>query len=704
MLISGTAHDLSVSSGNPDKLGAVPLPDGTVNFAVASEMAGAITLGLFTEPRHPARETHRIPLTNRSGDTWHVAVGGIPAGSTYGYRVEGAWDPAAGLFFNPNKLLLDPYARHIDGPSKYHASLRATTTDGAMDPTDSAPHAPRAFVPAPDHYDWEGDAPLRIPMTDTVISELHVKGFSKLNPDVPENLRGTYAGLAHPASTGYLVDLGITSVQLLPVHQHLDDDFLLERGLVNYWGYNTLGFFAPEARYAAGADPVTEFRDMVKALHRAGLEVILDVVYNHTCEAGTDGPTCLLRGFDNLTYYHTDTTHPHNYVDFTGCGNSVDLSHPIPLRLVLDSLRYWVEEMHVDGFRFDLAAELGRTLESYSRRAAFFQAIHQDPVLSRTKLIAEPWDLGHGGYQIGNFPVDWAELNGKFRDGVRRFWRGEPAVSGELAARLTGSEDLFAHNRRTPLASINFITSHDGFTLHDLVSYNQKHNLDNGEKNADGDSHNLSGNHGHEGPTTDKKILALRHRQIRNFLATLICSQGVPFLLAGDERLRTQLGNNNAYCQDNAISWVSWQASAEAKAMRNFVRRLLKLRRDFPILRRNTFFNGEVPEEGSLPDVCWLRPDGNIKESIDWEAEKAGSFSVLVRGASVEESLLFFFNARSETREFHFPHKPQATWELVIDTRDPRLAGNRTPRPASVLVTERSLQIWSPAPADSSHP
>jgi len=412
MPISGTAHSLSVSTGSPDLLGAVPMPDGTVHFAVVSQMATTIDLCLFTDRRHPAMETHRIPLTNRYGDTWYTAVSGIPAGSTYGYRVDGIWDPLAGLYYNPNKLLLDPYARRLDGPTKYHPSMRSTTEEGTMDLTDSAPHAPRAFVPEPDRYDWEGDAPLRIPMTDTVITEMHVKGFSKLNPDVPEELRGTYAGLAHPASTDYLCDLGITAIQLLPVHQHMDDGFLLDRGLVNYWGYNTLGFFAPEARYAAGEDPVTEFRDMVKALHRAGLEVILDVVYNHTCEAGTDGPTCFLRGFDNVSYYHTDPARPGNYVDFTGCGNSVDVSHPRSLRLVLDSLRYWVEEMHVDGFRFDLAVELGRTLESYSRRSAFFQAIHQDPVLSRTKLIAEPWDLGYGGYQIGNFPIDWAELNG----------------------------------------------------------------------------------------------------------------------------------------------------------------------------------------------------------------------------------------------------------------------------------------------------
>lgn len=692
-----TASSPDVRVGNPFPLGASVMPDGSVNFAVVSKFAKAIQLCLYTDPRNPTVETHRLPLTARRGDTWHCGVSGIPEKSTYGYRVDGVWDPLAGLFFNPNKLLLDPYARHISGPSKYHPSLRSLTVEGGMDVTDSSPHAPQAYVPAPDHYDWEGDTRLATPMSETVICELHVKGFSKLNPAVPKALRGSYAGLAHPASTDYLRDLGVTAVQLLPVHQHLDDGFLIERGLVNYWGYNTLGFFAPEARYAASGDPVTEFRDMVKALHRAGLEVILDVVYNHTCEAGIDGPTCHLRGFDNVSYYHTDPARPGSYIDFTGCGNSVDVSQPRALRLVMDSLRYWVEEMHVDGFRFDLAVELGRTLESYSRSAAFFQAIHQDPVLATVKLIAEPWDLGYGGYQIGNFPIDWAELNGKFRDGVRRFWRGDPGVSGEFAARITGSEDLFSHNRRTPAASVNFITSHDGFTLCDLVSYNQKHNLANGEKNADGDSHNISFNHGHEGATRDRTILELRHRQVRNFLATLICSQGVPFLLAGDERLRSQAGNNNSYCQDNAISWIPWSDSAEAKELRQFVKRLLKLRRDFPALRRNTFFNGKVPDGALMPDICWLRPDGKVKESIDWEADKPGSFSVLVHGATPEESLLFFFNSRHETREFKFPLLSRSTWELVADTRDPLLEGTRTSPPASVLVTQRSMQIWKRA-------
>jgi len=686
---------LAVSDGSAHPLGATRLEDGSVNFAVISQRAESITLCLFTDPRHPTRETHQVPLVARTGDTWHARVADIPADSTYGFRADGAWDPLAGLYFNPDKLLLDPYARHIDGPTRYHESMVAVRDGGKRQKTDSSDHAPRAFVPDIDEYDWEDDASPAIPLTDTVLCELHVRGFSMRNPDVPEELRGTYAGLGHPASVDYLKDLGITSVQLLPVHQHLDDSFLLDRELANYWGYNTIGFFAPEARYAATGEPVREFRDMVKALHRAGLEVILDVVYNHTGEAGVDGPTCLLRGFDNLEYYHTEPTEPGAYRDYTGCGNSVDVSHPRSLRLVMDSLRYWAEDMGVDGFRFDLGVELGRAAEAYDRRAAFFQAAYQDPVVGRTKLIAEPWDLGPGGYQIGNFPTDWSELNGKFRDGVRRFWRGDSGISGEFAARITGSEDLFSHNRRTPEASVNFITSHDGFTLHDLVSYNQKHNLDNGESNEDGDSHNLSYNHGVEGPTDDPGINALRQRQARNFLATLICSQGVPFFLAGDERLRTQRGNNNAYCQDNEIGWVSWDDSKDAVALRRFVKRLLRFRRDHSALRRSRFFTGRPVDGSDTPDVCWLRPDGGAKEMVDWEAEKAGAFAMLIHGGGREPSLLFFFNARHESTEFHFPDHPGPDqWTLVADTGEPDLEGTRAEPGGSLELMDRSLQIW----------
>jgi isoamylase len=713
MPTAGTDLEIHTLPGRPNPLGATPLPDGTVNFAVNVSYDATVELCLFTDPKRPNRETLRLPMPARRGDVRFLRVAGIPAGSSYGYRVDGPWDPMAGLFFNPSKLLLDPYALRIDGPSRHHPSLRARDENGDRERTDSGPHAPRALVPAPDAYDWEGDAPPGTPMDETVVFELHVKGFSMLNPAVPPELRGTYAGLAHPASTDYLRDLGVTAVQLLPVHQHLDDGFLLDRGLVNYWGYNTLGFFAPEARYAAGPDPVSEFRDMVKALHRAGIEVILDVVYNHTCEAGPDGPTCLLRGFDNPSYYHTEPARPGHYVDFTGCGNSVDLSHPASLRLVMDSLRHWIAEMHVDGFRFDLAVTLGRaSAESYSPRATFFQAVQQDPLLAGVKLIAEPWDLGYGGYQIGNFPQEWAELNGKYRDAVRRFWRGDPGVSGEFASRLTGSEDLFAHNRRNPAASVNLVTSHDGFTLHDLVSYNQKHNLANGERNADGDSHNISFNHGAEGNTDDPAILELRRRQVRNFLATLACSRGVPFILAGDERLRSQEGNNNGYCQDNEIGWISWDDDEESLALQAFAKRLLRLRREFPCLRRSAFFTGQPVGGTGLPDICWLRPDGKAKESVDWEADKPGSFSVLINGDETRESLLLFFNARHGTREFHFPQLPRCSWLLVADTAAPAREGTRAAMPAVVSVMQRSMQIWrqgptlpaAPAPAAASQP
>ena len=680
--------------GSHFPLGATAHEDGSVNFAVISQDAHTVFLCLFTDPENPNRETHRLELPGKYRDICFGRVTGIPAGSAYGFRAKGPWKPKSGHYFNETKLLLDPYARHIVQPSRYYASMKGMRPDGAPCLADSGFHAPRAAVPTFSEYDWEGDSPPQIPMTESAICELHVKGFSKLNPDVPEEIRGTYAGLAHPASTDYLRNLGITSVQLLPVHQHLDDSFLLERGLVNYWGYNTIGFFAPEARYASSNDPVNEFRDMVKALHRAGLEVILDVVYNHTGEAGIEGPTCLLRGLDNRCYYHTVAEHPEQYEDFTGCGNSVDVSHPRSLRLILDSMRYWVEEMHVDGFRFDLAVELARNPKMFKRRAAFFQAIHQDPVLSQTKLIAEPWDLGPDGYQIGNFPNDWSELNGKFRDDVRRFWKGDVDVMGDFAARITGSEQLFSHNRRTPAASVNLITSHDGFTLNDLVSYNEKHNLANGEGNRDGDSHNLSWNHGIEGPTDDPYIRELRSRQVRNFLTTLILSQGVPFLLAGDERRRTQQGNNNTYCQDNELNWISWDDSPEATATIEFVRRLFELRRQHPSLRRDAFFTGNPDPSTGLPDVCWLRPDGVMKKSADWNGKKLGAFSMIIPGATGEAALLFCFNARSEDKTFSLPKLEGEHWELILDTASANPVPEEAKSSSETLLIAKSCQIW----------
>ncbi len=688
---------VTTAAGRAYPLGATAIDENSVNFAVAAQFGTQVTLCLFADPKFPNRETHRIDLNDRSRDVHSVTVHGIPEGTTYGYRVDGAWDPEAGHYFNFNKLLLDPYATHIDGPSRYFPSMKGMHQGNQLCSADSGPHAPRAFVPRFQHYDWQNDSPLNIPMTESVITELHVKGFSKLNPAVPKEIRGTYAGLAHPASIAYLQEIGITSVQLLPVHQHLDDSFLLERGLVNYWGYNTIGFFAPEARYASSDDPITEFRDMVKSLHAAGIEVLLDVVYNHTGEAGVDGPTCLFRGYSNLYHYHTDPDLPGNYRDYTGCGNSVDVSHPRTLQFVMDSLRYWVTEMHVDGFRFDLAVELGRSPDMFKRRSAFFQALYQDPVLSQTKLIAEPWDLGPDGYQIGNFPTNWCELNGKFRDSVRKFWRGDHDVLGEFAARITGSEDLFQHNHRLPGASINMITSHDGFSLKDLVSYNHKHNFANTENNNDGDSHNLSNNHGVEGPTDDPEIVEVRQRQIRNFLVTLICSQGVPFLLSGDERLRSQNGNNNTYCQDNELSWIPWSDSPEAIELQQFVKKLTQIRRDNPILRRNSFFSGEKIEGDPLPDVCWMRSDGIIKEAADWNTTEAGSFAMLIHGTGSEKSLLFFFNARSEPNKFHFPEAPIKNWKLLLDTQKPELSGTAAKQKSTVTVIHHSLQIWQEA-------
>ncbi len=691
-----------ITDGLPYPRGARLTPHGSYNFSLAAPDATGVFLCLFGNPGDRSEETHRIPLINRQPDIWHVEVGGIPEGTEYGYRIMGPWDPVKGLFVNEQKLILDPYATVLASPTSYHPSLRTSLVETPLQPCriDSALHAPRGVLAEHSraYYDWEGDQPLYRPMNESSICELHVKGYTQLHPDVPEHLRGTYAGLASPCVTDYLNDLGITAVQLLPVHQHMEDGFLLERGLKNYWGYNTLAFFAPERAYCATDDPVREFRDMVKAFHRAGIEVILDVVYNHTCEAGIDGPTCLFRGLGNRAYYHHDPRAPGNYVDYTGCGNSVDVSGALGVQLAVDSLRYWVEEMHVDGFRFDLAVELGRNRQGYSPEAAFFQAIYQDPVLQRTKLIAEPWDLGLGGYQVGNFPTRWFELNGKFRDTSRRFWKGDQGVAGDLAKRLTGSEELFAHNRRTPAHSVNLITSHDGFTLYDLVCYNEKHNLDNGEKNRDGDSHNLSWNHGVEGPTDDPDIHALRLRQVRNFLLTTILSQGVPFLTAGDERLRSQGGNNNAYCQDSPISWISWEHTDDSAAIHAWTKKLFAFAREHEGLRRTRFFTGKPHGKNGLPDVHWLSRDSLPMTSSDWQSEKASAFVMLLNCDSakpVECPLLFFFNASAQTVRFDFPKTPFRRWSRVLDTADPELQLHSEVSPVVANLIARSCQVWS---------
>ena len=692
------------------RLGVHWRSDGSVNFAVYSRNASAIDLVLFS-PENPDREAARVRLTERVNRTWHVALRGVTPGWRYGYRVHGPWMPEWGFFFNADKLLLDPYATHIDGPSEAHPWMRGTAgKDFRRNRHDSGPVAPKGLIPPADEaFDWRGDTRPDRPLEDTVIYETHVKGFTQQMGGVPEHLRGSYAGLAHEAAIGHLNHLGVTAVQLLPVHQHLDDDFLRKRGLVNYWGYNTIGFFAPEARYAATENPVTEFKAMVRALHAAGIEVILDVVYNHTGEAGPDGPAINLRGFENLAYYRTRPKFPEQYVDYTGCGNTLNVPHAQALRLVLDSLRYWVEEMHVDGFRFDLGVTLGREPAAFNPQSAFFKAIAADPVLSQVKMIAEPWDLGRGGYQVGGFPSGWAELNGKYRDCLRRFWKGDSRMIGEFASRITGSEDLFHHNDRKPGASVNFITSHDGFPLHDLVSYNDKHNEANGEGNRDGDSHNLSWNHGVEGPTEDPEINALRERQCRNFLATLFLSQGAVFLLGGDEFGRTQGGNNNGYCQDNEISWFNWERSATFWKRREFVRRLGEFRRQHEVLRRRNFFTGETIAGRPVRDMAWFTPDGETVDSAYWNADLPGALSVVINrnaadhrhnGWRLKESdtLLLVFNARAESLDFRLPGGPDIVWEMVIDTTLPEGFADsgihRSTYGKPVTVADRSLQAW----------
>jgi isoamylase len=708
--MTDSLHDLRILSGDARCLGASWREDGAVNFAVFTQHGDAVDLVLF-HPDRPGREAARMRFTERTGQIRHIAVQGLSAGWLYGFRVHGQWMPEWGLLFNAEKVLLDPYARQIHEPSRAHPWLYGVDPAGHRDRYDSAAVAPKAVLRSRDdaHFDWGGDRRPEHPLEESVIYETHVKGFSRRLPGLPEALRGTYAGLANDVSIAYLRDLGITAVQLLPVHHHLDDDFLLRRGLSNYWGYNTIGFFAPEARYAATDDPVREFKGMVKALHAAGIEVILDVVYNHTGEAGPGGPLVFLRGFENLAYYHTRPRVPQEYVDFTGCGNSVQMPHPMTLRLVLDSLRYWAEEMHVDGFRFDLAVTLGREPAAFTAEAAFFRAVAADPVLSKLKLIAEPWDTGRGGYQAGVFPEGWAELNGLYRDCLRRFWRGDHRVLGEFATRLTGSEDLFRHNGRPPGASVNFITSHDGFPLEDLVSYTEKHNEANGEGNRDGDSHNLSANHGAEGPADDPAIAEIRDRQCRNFLATLFLSQGCVFLLGGDELGRTQGGNNNAYCQDNETSWHDWERAARFGARRNFVQKLADFRRHHSVLRKHRFFTGRPIHGSEARDMAWFTPQAEAIDDTWWNADQPGIFSVVInRNASdhrvngwrraQSDTLLLMFNAAADECEFRPPGGEGVVWELAIDTALPegfaKPGARRCDRCDTLPVAGRSLQVW----------
>jgi glycogen operon protein len=671
--------------GSPYPLGATYDGGGT-NFALFSEVAERVELCLFDD----AGTETRVDLPEREALVWHGYLPRIVPGQRYGYRVHGPYDPAAGLRCNPNKLLLDPYAKAIDGHNQWSEALFSYKfgDPSSVNNADSAPYAMRSVVINP-FFDWANDTPLRIPYHETVIYEAHVKGMTAQHPKIPKDVRGTYSGLAHPVMIEHFRSLGVTAVELMPVHQFVHDSGLIERKLSNYWGYNTIGFFAPHNDYASfgghGAQ-VQEFKTMVKALHRAGIEVIIDVVYNHTAEGNHLGPTLSFRGIDNPAYYRLVDTDKQYYYDTTGTGNSLNVRHHESLRLIMDSLRYWVTEMHVDGFRFDLAASLAREFHEVNRLAAFFDLVNQDPIVSQVKLIAEPWDVGDGGYQVGGFPPLWTEWNGKYRDSVRDFWRGEPASLGEFASRFTGSSDLYEIDGRRPIASINFVTAHDGFTLNDLVSYNHKHNDANGEGNRDGESHNRSWNGGVEGPTDDAAIVALRERQKRNFLATLLLSQGVPMILHGDELSRTQSGNNNVYCQDNELSWVDWEDARQHDILTRFTAQLTKLRAEHPIFRRRRFFRGQPVVDSTVEDIAWLRQDGTLMTPQDWAGGSVRTLAVFLNGHGIPErdalgepitddSFLLLFNPLPNGVTFTLPRKAYgAMWEVVVDTDDPLLA------------------------------
>ena len=702
---------MDVWPGDPYPLGASWDGTGT-NFALFSEAAERVELCLFDDE---GRE-RRVALPEVSAYCWHGYLPDVGPGQRYGYRVHGPWDPARGLRMNPAKLLLDPYAKAIDGQREWNPALLPYVPGDPLraDATDSAPWAPRSIVVNP-WFEWGGDRPPRIPWSETVIYEAHAKGLTALHPELPPELRGTYAGLAHPAAIAHLVALGVTAVELLPVHQFVHDAHLLEKGLSNHWGYSSIGYFAPHDEYSRAVatgrrgSQVQEFKSMVRALHEAGLEVILDVVYNHTAEGNHLGPALSFKGIDNLAYYRTVAGDPQYYMDYTGCGNSLNMRHPHVLQLIMDSLRYWVQEMHVDGFRFDLAATLARELHEVDRLSAFFDLIQQDPIVSRVKLIAEPWDLGQGGYQVGNFPPLWSEWNGKFRDCVRDFWRGQEETLPELAHRLTGSSDLYGTTGRRPFASVNFITAHDGFTLRDLVSWNEKHNEANGEENKDGEAHNRSWNCGVEGETDDPAVLSLRARQQRNLLTTLLLAQGVPMLLHGDELGRTQRGNNNAYCQDNELSWLDWgRADAELLA---FTRGLIALRRAHPVFRRRRFFHGQSVRGTDLTDIGWFKPSGEPMAEQDWtEAFFAKSLGVFLNGQGipsrdrrgqriVDHSFYLLINAHWEPLEARLPPElAQGTWRRVLDTASgapPALEASAAQEleGAALRVAERSIQV-----------
>jgi isoamylase len=670
--------------GKPYPLGATWLGNG-VNFAIFSEHATGIELCLFDNIDAP-HENARVPLREQTGQVWHVFLPEVRPGQLYGYRVAGPYQPNRGLRFNDSKLLLDPYAKAIAGQINWSDEMFGYVVgdkeeDLARDFRDNAWAMPKSVV-IDAAFSWGEDKRPETPLSETVIYEVHVKGFTKLWQEVPEQLRGTYAGVANEQAIRYLKNLGVTAVELLPVHTRLDDKALVDRGLTNYWGYNTIGFFALHASYSSNRQPgaeVVEFKGMVRNLHAAGIEVILDVVYNHTGEGSHLGPTVCFRGVDNPAYYRLLADKPRFYLDYTGTGNTIDTLSPSTLQMVMDSLRYWVTEMRVDGFRFDLAPALARDGSGFNKFHALFKAIQQDPVLSQVKLIAEPWDVGDGGYQVGNFPVPFSEWNGKFRDAMRSFWRGDEGFVGEVAYRLTGSPDLYQHDGRRPYASVNFITSHDGYTLNDLVSYNDKHNEANGDENRDGDSHNRSWNCGVEGPTDDPSIDSLRRQQQRNFLTMLFLSQGVPMLLGGDEFGRTQKGNNNAYCQDNEISWLNWQRNEKQNRLFEFTKKLIEFRREHAVFRRPKFFQGRRVRGGEIKDVMWFNPGGNEMSDEEWNSPFVRCLGMLISGDAVDlvdaqgepvrdDTFLLLINAHQEPIPFVLPGEEHLEWEQILET------------------------------------
>ena len=699
---------MRVWPGTPYPLGATW--DGVgVNFAIFSEHATRVELCLFDSVEAEV-ETVTIALAEHTDMVWHGYLPDVRPGQLYGYRVHGPFAPLAGHRFNPNKLVMDPYAKVIGRTARWDEALfgfKFGAEDTTFDERDSAPFAPLAAV-IDSSFTWGDDRPLRTPWHETLIYELHVKGFTKLNPHVPEALRGTYLGLASEPAIRHLTALGVTAVELMPVHQHLDEWHLVKRGLSNYWGYNTLSYLAPDVRYASSPSPqdaVRVFKMMVRALHAAHLDVILDVVYNHTAEGNHTGPTLSLRGIDNTSYYRLLPNQPRFYQDFTGCGNTLNMRSPRVLQLIMDSLRYWVNEMHVDGFRFDLASALARELHAVDKLGAFFDIIHQDPVLSQVKLIAEPWDLGEGGYQVGNFPTKWTEWNGKYRDAVRRFWRGDRGVISEVATRLSGSSDLYEQSGRRPYASVNFITSHDGFSLADLVSFTEKHNEANGENNADGENHNLSWNCGVEGPTSDRRVQEVRERQRRNVMATLLLSVGVPMISGGDELGRSQGGNNNAYCQDNESSWTPWEHTPERRDFLDCTRRLIRIWKDHPVLRRRKFFQGRRIRGADVLDIAWLDPSGREMTDDTWSSPDVRCLGVRLNGDAIDEvdergarivgdTLLLLLNAADQPIAFTLPvMSPEERWETLIDTSDPWAPARRLRPGGRYELLPRSMAV-----------